>query len=114
MNKEQLEKMKLGRELKKDEVISYESKHENFNTCAPKPKEAIRVMCVMCLGGGIKEVDTCTECFCPLYPYRNKKANKHTLNNKEIISKHESLVVMHKHYSFLDSYIKNVKKTKKT
>ncbi len=42
------------------------------------PIKAIRAFCVYCMGNQVKLVEGCTAPECPLFPFRNRKANRDT------------------------------------
>lgn len=52
---------------------------QNYLAKATTPKNAIRAMCVNCMGGYVAEIARCTSKGCPLHPFRMGKNPFHKL-----------------------------------
>jgi len=48
------------------------------------PKEAIRKMCIWCMGGHPKEVEECRAEDCPLHPFRLNGQNQNKNSQKNL------------------------------
>jgi hypothetical protein len=64
----------------KRSITDYDKIINEYKERATTPKNAIRAMCVSCMGGMIAEVRRCTSLGCPLYPFRTGENPFHALS----------------------------------
>lgn len=60
--------------------VDYDGIIARYKERATSPKNAIRAMCVECMGGMIAEVDRCTSLNCALHPFRKGSNPYHKLS----------------------------------